>query len=75
MSLPESLDVNDVQDSDESDSENYLVLYESDSRSESDTSSESETENEHYQTIPPLTSTRSGRRVGHWSTRFADFVL
>ena len=56
------------EDSDESDRDNDLVLCdESESESESDDDS-------HTVTIQEGTSTRSGRRVGHWSTRYADFV-
>ena len=56
------------EDSDESDSDNDLVLCdESQSKSESDDDS-------HTVTIQEGTSTRSGRRVGQWSTRYADFV-
>lgn len=54
------------EDSDESDSERVLCD-ESESESESDDDS-------HTVTIREGTSTRSGRRVGHWSTRYADFV-
>ena len=56
------------EDSDESDSDNDLVLCdEIESESEPDDDS-------HTVTIQEGTSTRSGRRVGHWSTRYADFV-
>ena len=55
------------EDSDESDSDNDLVLCdESESVSESDDDS-------HTVTIQEGTSTRSGHRVGHWSTRYYDF--
>ena len=48
--------------------DNDLVLCdESESESESDDDS-------HAVTIQEGTSTRSGRRVGHWSTRYANFV-
>ena len=64
--FPSSVSVG--EDSDESDSDNDLVLCdESESESESDDDS-------HTVTIQEGTSTRSGRRVGHWSTRYADFV-
>ena len=64
--FPSSLSVG--EDNDESDSDNDLVLCdESESDSESDDDS-------HTATIQEGTSTRSGRRVGHWSTRYADFV-
>ena len=64
--FPSSVSVG--EDSDESDSGNDLVLCdESQSESESDDDS-------HTETIQEGTSTRSGRRVGHWSTRYADFV-
>ena len=64
--FPSSISVG--EDSDESDSDNDLVLCdESESESESDDDS-------HTVTIQEGTSTRSGRRVGHWSTRYADFV-
>ena len=50
------------------DSDDDLVLCaESESKSESDDDS-------HTVTIQEGTSTRSGRRVGHWFTRYADFV-
>ena len=56
------------EDSDESDSDNDLVLcHESESESESDDDS-------HTVAIQEGTSTKSGGRVGHWSTRCADFV-
>ena len=56
------------EDSDESDRDNDLVLCdESESESESDDDS-------HTVTIQEGTSTRSGRRVGHWPTRYVDFV-
>ena len=56
------------EDSDESDSDNDLVLcHESESESESDDDS-------HTVSIQEGTSTGSGRRVGHWRTRYADFV-
>ena len=59
--FPSSVSVG--EDSDESDSDNDLVLCdESESESESDDDS-------HTGTIQEDTSTRSGRRVGHWSTR------
>ena len=55
-------------DSDGSDSDNDLVLcHESESESESDDDS-------HTVTIQEGTSTTSGRRVGHWSTRYADLL-
>ena len=65
--FPSSITVG--EDSDESDSDNDLVLCdESESESKSDDDS-------HTVTIQEGTSTRSGRRVGHyWSTRYADFV-
>ena len=53
----------------ESDSDNDLVLCdERESESESDDDS-------HTVTIQEGTSTGSDRRVGHWPTRCADFVL
>ena len=56
------------EDSDESDSDNDLVFCdESESESESDDGS-------YTVTIQEGTSTGSGRRVGHWPTRCADFV-
>ena len=56
------------EDSDESDSDNDLVLCdESESEIESDDES-------HTVTIQEGTSTGSGRRIGHWPTRCADFV-
>ena len=59
--FPSSVSVG--EDSDESDSDNDLVLCdESESESESDDDS-------HTVTIQEGTSTRSGRRVGHWSTK------
>ena len=64
--FPSSVSVG--EDSDESDSDNDLVLCdESESESESDDDS-------HTVTIQEVTSTGSGRRVGHWPTRCADFV-
>ena len=64
--FPSSISVG--EDSDESDSNSDLVLCdESESESESDDDS-------HTVTIQEGTSTRSGHRVGHWSTRYADFV-
>ena len=64
--FPSSVSVG--EDSDESDSDNDLVLCdESESESESDDDSLTVT-------IQEGTSTRSGHRVGHWSTRYADFV-
>ena len=66
MKLPSSVSVG--EDSDESDSDNDLVLCdESQSESESDDDS-------HIVTILEGTSTGSGRRVGHWPKRCADFV-
>ena len=66
FTFPSSIRVG--EDSDESDSDNDLVLCdESESESESDDDS-------HTVTIQEGTSTRSGHRVGHWSTRYADFV-
>ena len=57
-----------VMNSDESDSDNDLVLCdESESESESDDDSNTVT-------IQEGKSTGSGRRVGHWPTRCADFV-
>ena len=48
--------------------DNDLVLCdESESESESDDDS-------HTVTIQEGSLTRSGHRVGHWSTRYADFV-
>ena len=64
--FPSSVSVG--EDSDESDSDNDLVL-----RDESESESESD-DDSHTVTIQEGTSTRSGRRVGHWSTRYADFV-
>ena len=56
------------EDSDESDSDNDLVLCdESESEIESDDES-------HTVTIQEGTSTGSGRRIGRWPTRCADFV-
>ena len=55
------------EDNDESDSDNNLVLCD-------ESESESESDDSHTVTIQEGTSTRSGRRVGHWSTRYADFV-
>ena len=53
-----------VGEDNESDSDNDLVLCdESESESESD-------DDIHTVTILESTSTRSGRRVGHWSTRY-----
>ena len=67
MKLPSSVSVG--EDSDESDSDNDLVLCdESESESESDDDS-------HPVTIQEGTSKRSGHRVGHWSTSYADFIL
>ena len=64
--FPSSVSVG--EDSDESDSENDFVLCdESESQSESNDDSLTVT-------IQEGTSTRSGRRVRHWSTRYADFV-
>ena len=64
--FPSSVSVG--EDSDESDSDNDLVLcHESESESESDDDS-------HTVTIQEGTSTGSGRRIGHWPTRCADFV-
>ena len=60
--FPSSVSVG--EDSDESDSDNDLVLCD-ESKSDDDS---------HTVTIQEGTSTRSGRRVGHWSTRYADFV-
>ena len=57
--------VNVGEDSDESDSDNDLVLYD-ESESEYDDSDDSDDDSH--------TVTRSGRRVRHWSTRYADFV-
>ena len=52
----------------ESGGDNDLVFCdESESESESDDDS-------HTVSIQEGTSTRSGRSVGHWSTRYADFV-
>ena len=66
--FPSSVSVGEDSASDESDSDNDLVLCdESESKSESDDDS-------HTVTIQEGTSTRSDRRVGHWSTRYADFV-
>ena len=63
--FPSSVSVG--EDSDESDSDNDLVLCdESERESESDDDS-------HTVTIQEGSSTRSGRRVGHWSSRYADF--
>jgi len=68
--IPSSISVG--EDSDESDSDDDLVLCD---ESESDESDESESDDDsHTVTIPKVTSTRSGRRVGHWSTRYADFI-
>ena len=64
--FPSSVSVS--EDSDESDSDNDLALCdESESKSESDDDS-------HTVTIQEGTSTGSGRRVGHWPTRYDDFV-
>ena len=64
--FPTSVSVD--EDSDKSDSNNDLVLCdESESESESDDDS-------HTVTTQEGTSTGSGRRVGHWPTRCADFV-
>ena len=60
--FPSSVSVG--EDGDWSDSDNDLVLCD---ESEPDDDS-------HTVTIQEGTSTRSGRRVGHWSTRYADFV-
>ena len=60
--FPSSVSV--CEDSDESDSDNDLVLCD---ESESDDDS-------HIVTIQEGTSRRSGHRVGLWSTRYADFV-
>lgn len=64
--IPSSVSVG--EDSDERDTDNDLVLCD-----ESKGESESDDDN-HIVTIQEGTSTRSGRRVGHWSTRYADFV-
>ena len=45
----------------------FCVISESESESESDDDS-------HTVTIQEGSSTRSDRRVGHWPTRYADFV-
>ena len=64
--FPSSVSVG--EDSDEIGSDNDLVLCdESESGSESDDDS-------HTVAIQEGTSTGSGHRVGHWSTRCADFV-
>ena len=60
--FPSSVSVG--EDTDESDSDNDLVLCD---ESESDDDS-------HTVSIQEGTSTGSGRRVGHWPTRCADFV-
>ena len=66
--FPSSVSVGEDSASDESDSDNDLVLCdESESESESDDDS-------HTVTIQEGTTKRSGRRVGHWPTRYADFV-
>ena len=62
--FPSSVSVG--EDSDESDSD--LVLGD-----ESESASESN-DDSHTVTIQEGTSTRSGHRVGHWCTRYADFV-
>ena len=63
--FPSSVSV--CEDSDESDSNNDLILCdESEIESESDDDS-------HTVTIQEGLSTGSGRRVGHWPTRCADF--
>ena len=71
--FPSSVSVD--EDSDESDSDNDLVLCdESESESESDESESESDDDSHTVSIQEGTSTGSGRRVGHWPTRCADFV-
>ena len=56
------------EDSDESDNGNDLVLCD-------ERESEIESyDDSHIVTIQEGTSTRGGRRVRHWSTRYIDFV-
>jgi len=62
--IPSSVSVG--ENSDESGDNDLVLCGDSESESESD-------EDSHY-TVPEGTSSRSGRRVGHWSTRYADFV-
>ena len=69
-SRPSSVTI--AEDSEESDSDNDLILCD-DSESDSESDCESDDEESHPVTIAESTS-RSGRRVGHWSTRYADFV-
>ena len=55
------------EDSDESDSFNYLFVCD-------ESESESDHEKSRSVTVQEGTSTRSGCRVEHWSTRYTDFV-
>ena len=64
--------VNVGEDSDESDSDNDLVLYDESESEYDDSDDDSNTVNDSDDDIH--TVTRSGRRVRHWSTRYADFV-
>ena len=64
--FPSSVSVG--EDSDESDNDNDLVLCD-------ERESEIESyDDSHTVTIQEGTSTRGGRRVRHWSSRYADFV-
>ena len=64
--FPSSVSVG--EDSDESDNDNDLVLCD---ERESEIESHDDS---HTVTIQDGTSTRGGRRVRHWSSRYADFV-
>ena len=55
------------EDSDKSDSFNYLFVCD-------ESESESDHEKSRSVTVQEGTSTRSGCRVEHWSTRYTDFV-
>ena len=61
----------------ESESDNDMILCESDTNSdrESDSGSSDGLEAEDFVNEPPTEkTTRSGRRTGHWSTRYTDYV-
>ena len=61
-----------TDDESESDSDDDLVHYESNTSLSDSNSSDGELDEAES---PVQQTTRSGRKTGHWSTRYSDFVI